>query len=108
MRWAPAFIQSPMPDSAMSSAMTWTAQLPTLAEREHFWRVLCSLDFLSTPPASWFSGIALHASLGLCGLHQLIRSYVEAPYPIPAGSLKDSTMATNAAAEQQALQEAAR
>ena len=43
----------------MSSAMTWTARLPTLAEREHFWRDSRWVYSLFTASASWFAGVAL-------------------------------------------------
>ncbi|MFZ3368123.1 MAG: hypothetical protein WB616_11190 [Candidatus Sulfotelmatobacter sp.] len=62
----PASGQPPIPESGMSSAMTWTARLPTSAEQERFWQALRWLHCLFSPPASWFDGIAARASLDLC------------------------------------------
>src|SRR5271157_6428416 len=103
MQLAPVCIQARMPYLAMSSAMTWTVRLPTRQEPERFWQLLRWLQSLFTPAASWFGHIALYATLELCGSHQLIRWDVKAPPTFAAGSLKDSTMVTKAAAERQVL-----
>jgi len=68
--------------------MTWSARLRTLAERERSWQVLCLRDYVFTPPASWFSGIDLHASLGLCGSHQQSRGDLEKTVTNPCRIIK--------------------
>ena len=50
--------------------MTWSAQLPTLAEREQFWRGLRSRGSLCTPSASWFA-VSLNARISACADHTI-------------------------------------
>ena len=58
MQLAPDSIRAPMPDSVMSSAMTWTARLPTPVELGLYSQLCWSPYLRFSAPAIWSAGIA--------------------------------------------------
>jgi hypothetical protein len=103
MRLAQLSMHPSMADSATSSAMIWTARLPTCPEWERSWDVLHLLESAFISPTGWFRGIALLGNPEFCELHQLIRWNVGTPLTYPAASLQEEKMATKATTNRQPL-----